>query len=409
MIFTSCEDKNGNGNSTPESTEAVYKVTVKDAVGNPYTSGVIVKFLKDGKQSAMQNVNAQGVAEKKMEKGDYTVELMLTSAEEVYYDKTDLKLTAEKTEMEIIMAKTAGEATESLFAYSIIDETNKDHAACNINTGSTYVTLTSGERNYFIFTPKEAGKYEFSFTGAEGTVGYYGAPHFVQQNSYAELIDGKFNVSIKASMIGNDAASGTTRLVIGVDAGADVNGGFLSVVRIGEPDWSIEDEPWTVYPTPENIEAYTLPAGVLLKEFDLTADGYTLVFNETDGFYHLNTADGALVLVRIGEDSKYIASFKKILETIGVNKYFFKDDGTFEKKESYVECLTAYIEKADEEKGVYPLTEDLKYIIQQYGDHMGWWDGERTNGTYLFVDENGNKIPGINEEIAWLLMCCYIG
>lgn len=407
MLFTACGgEKEGNGGS--ESTKAIYKVTVKDAVGNPYTAGVIVKFLKDGKQVAMQNVNAEGVAEKELEKGNYTVDLMITSGESIYFDKTDLSLSAEKTELEIIMAKTADEATETLFAHSIIDGESKDHKAFNVETGSTYVTLTAGERNYFIFTPKEPGKYEFSFTGAEGTVGYYGAPHFVQQNSSAEVVDGKFSVSIKASMISTDTVSGTTRLVVGVDAGADVKGGFLSVIRVGDPDWTIEDEPWTVYPTPQGLETYTLPEGALLVDFDLSAAGYTLVLNETDGYYHLNTADGPLVLVRLAEDSKYITSFKKILETIGVNKYFFNEDGTFVKKESYVECLNAYIGCVDETKGVYPLNDDLKYIIQQYGDHMGWWDSDRTNGSYLFIDENGNKLSDINEDIAWLLMCCYI-
>jgi hypothetical protein len=39
---------------------------------------------------------------------------------------------------------------------------------------------------------------------------------------------------------------------------------------------------------------------------------------------------------------------------------------------------------------------------------MGWWDSDRTNGSYLFIDENGNKLSDINEDIAWLLMCCYI-
>ena len=65
-----------------------------------------------------------------------------------------------------------------------------------------------------------------------------------------------------------------------------------------------------------------------------------------------------------------------------------------------------YIEYIDEENGVYPLTEDLKYIVQQRGDHSGWFDADEN--TYLFKDVNGIAVPGSNAEISWLFMCCYI-
>ena len=60
----------------------------------------------------------------------------------------------------------------------------------------------------------------------------------------------------------------------------------------------------------------------------------------------------------------------------------------------------------DEENGVYPLTEDLKYIIQQGGIQSGWWDSHDVR--YLFVDENGIAVPGINSDISWLFMCRYV-
>jgi hypothetical protein len=88
-------------------------------------------------------------------------------------------------------------------------------------------------------------------------------------------------------------------------------------------------------------------------------------------------------------------------------KYFFDKDGKLEKKESYSECLLEYIKYVDEEEGVYPLDKDLEYIIKQRGEYVGWWDSE--NSGYIFKEANGEIIPGINPEIAWLLMCCYIG
>ena len=109
--------------------------------------------------------------------------------------------------------------------------------------------------------------------------------------------------------------------------------------------------------------------------------------------------------MKLTKDSKYLACFKTILDNTGVVKYFFDEDENFIKKESYSECLLEYIEYADEKSGTYPLTKDLKYILEQRGEYAGWWDAD--SQMYLFVDENGVKVPGINADIAWLFMCCY--
>ena len=132
---------------------------------------------------------------------------------------------------------------------------------------------------------------------------------------------------------------------------------------------------------------------------------YNLILG-SDGFYHLGSAEGPVVLVRLGKDSKYLACFQTILDNSGVSRYFFHEDGSFIKKVSYSECLLEYIANMDEETGVYPLTEDLKHIIQQRGEYVGWFD---TNSSlYLFEDANGVPIPGVNPEISWLFMCCYL-
>ena len=108
----------------------------------------------------------------------------------------------------------------------------------------------------------------------------------------------------------------------------------------------------------------------------------------------------------LGEDGDYLDCFKTILDHTGVNRYFFDANGEFLKKESYSECLLEYFTYMDENAGVYPLTEDLKYIVQMEGEDSGWYDPD--NSLYLFKDLNGVNIAGINEEISWLFMCCYI-
>lgn len=381
-------------------TEAEYRVSVVDGAGTPYTTGVIVQFMQNGEKVALQTVDANGVAAKTLAKGDYTVELMFTgNAEDYFYEKEGLTLSADKTELQVVLAKTLQTEMQTLYV------SGKEFGAAYVDAGSTHVELTAGERSYFLFTPTAAGTYKFAVSGDSAQLGYYGAPHYVQENNVAENVteDG-FTMSIRTSMIGS-GNSGTTILVLGVDGSGSC---VLTIERIGEPAYSFEDEPWSIYSAAQEPASYKLPAGASLMSFDLTAstDTYELVLNEADGFYHLNTADGPLVLMYLGEDMQYLDCFKTILDHTGVQRYFFDAEGNFQKKESYSECLLQYIACMDEDKGVYPLTEDLKYIVQMEGEDSGWFDPD--NALYLFKDANGINISGINNETSWLFMCCYL-
>jgi len=381
-----------------ESADAAYQVCVRDALGTPYTSGVVVKFMQNGVQAGMQVVNAEGVAEKTLPKGDYTVELQFTDSDAKYvYDAQDLKLSATVTRVEAVVSYGLGEQSQSLF---VVD---RDYEAFSLTTGCTAITLNPEKMSYFLFAPREAGNYEFSLIGSDAAIGYYGTPHFVQSVNAAEVVDNTFTVSVRKDMIGT-GDTGTTVLVLGVAAGEGE--AVFAIQRIGDPVRTVEDEPWTPYVTVGPMTAYTHDKKAKLTDFDLTADSYTLVLGQ-DGYYHLNTADGPLVLVRLGKNSggsQYLDDFQTILEHSGVSKYFYDENGNFVKKEKYDDCLLKYFELMDEESGLYPLTEDLKYIIQNRGDHSGWF--EPTGSLYLFKDENGNPIPGINNEISWLFICC---
>lgn len=378
--------------------EANYQVKVADALGNPFTEGVIVRFMQNGQQVAMQVVDGNGVAAKVMAKGEYAVELMFTDTNgSYYYEQEGMTLTADKTQLDVVLAYAPAPEATTLVHNDV------QYTAYRISEGCTRVDLVEGQRNYFLFSPSAAGTYRIALVEDAGQIGYYGAPHFIQSVSVAEVVENAFTTSISASMIGT-GGSGTTTLVIGIDATA--SGATVAIERAGEAEYSIEDEPWTVYQTTAQLSAYKLPAGAKLENFDLTASGYNLVLNEKDGFYHLDSADGPLVLMYLGKDVDYLACFKTMLDRSGVNKYFFDENGNFLKRETYDQCLLEYFEYMDEDNGVYPLTEDLKYIVQQRGDHSGWWD--KNSQSYLFVDENRNMVPGINTEIAWLFMCCYI-
>ncbi len=401
---------------TGDTTKAKYKVTVIGADGKPCTSGVIVKFMKGGTQVAMQAVDATGVASKELDKADYTVELQFTDTEASYhYNETELKLSATKTELEVTLYYATSGEGDTLVV------NGEEFKAYTVDAGNTYVELSAGKRTYFIFVPTQAGKYQFSVDGTVNSIGYYGSTHFVMENNIGDVTgENVFTTSVTQDNIGT-GANKSTGLVIGIDAAEGVQNCVLKIARLGDPDVDITDLPWEDYQTTAKLTKYTLPESAALKEFDLTkgTSEYTLV-KDADGYYHLNTADGPLVLARIGQKAQvaYAAPLAEMAINQRIGKYFYNDEGEFEKKESYSDCLFDYVGEydfaeeeftggyIDEASGTYPLTDDLMYIMQQYGDFVGWWDA--SDNRYLFKDENGDRVPNINADIAWLFMCCYL-
>lgn len=385
-----------SGESSAPLGELTYTVTVKDAFGEPCFQGVAVQFMQDGQRIAMQPCDANGVATKNLTAGEYEVTLAFSAGEENYYYQS-ATVSAEAPACELTLCQRPAVEPEV-----ILIGTTETEMQPLVN-GTTYVELTPGVRNYFLYTPAEAGNFEFSLLGeTPATIGHYGTIHYVMEQTIAPVNNNVFTVSIKASMVGT-SGGGTNVLVIGVDADSATSC-VLGIRRIGDPIKTIEDEPWTIYEATTKPTAFELPAGVTLTDFDFTKE-YTVVLNETDGYYHLNSADGPVVYMRLTEDSEYMDCYEYILDHTSVTKYFFDENGTFQKKENYSDCLYEYITCADGKEGVYPLTEDLKYIVQQHGGYQGWWDPESLS--YLFKDLDGNPEPGINHEIAWLLMCCY--
>ncbi|MBQ3003829.1 MAG: hypothetical protein IJD82_08860 [Clostridia bacterium] len=406
VMLASCgsEETSSDAASEPETSagDVVYRVTVKDLLDVPYQSDIAVQFMQNGERIAMQPLDENGTAEKVLSAGTYDIVLAFADNEQNYHYEQNVVLTAQEPAINLIVSRKVVSEPRELIAQG------NSYDAYPIETGCFYTKLTKNSRNYFLFAPTVAGKYEFKIVqGTDVQIGYYGAPHFVLENNTADVKDNTFTISVSASMIGS-GDGGTSVYVIGVDAMGEADHCILGIERIGDPDRTIEDEPWIIYEATEEPVEYDLPEGAQIKEFDLTAatDAYPLVFNEEDGFYHLNTADGPLVLVRLSEDCEYIACFETILDRSGVARYFYNEDGSFDRKESYDACLLDYIACTDLDEGVYPLTKDLEYIIKNRGEYVGWWDIE--SASYLFVDLNGNPEEGINHELAWLLMCCYI-
>ena len=110
----------------------------------------------------------------------------------------------------------------------------------------------------------------------------------------------------------------------------------------------------------------------------------------------------------LNTNAQYISMYS-MLGASGVGgtnfgKVFYNSDGSIRLKESYNECMMAYINCRNPQTGsaafeVYPLTEDLMYMLKNGGEHMGWWD--ETKPMYIFSEVNEVT------EIAYLFACCY--
>ena len=159
-------------------------------------------------------------------------------------------------------------------------------------------------------------------------------------------------------------------------------------------------------PTKTAPKAFTLSApGGTLKYVDLTAEQATAVYSAADGYYHLNSADGAVLYMNLGENAPYISMYKMLGFTgIGgtsLNKSFYDENGEFLKKEDYTACMSSYVECIDEASGLYPLTEDLVYIVQTAGEYYGWWDSSSSN---FWLE----TVQNLNPELGWMFAVCYV-
>ena len=149
MLFTLCACGNNGDNS--DSGMANYQVKVLDGEGKALTTGVIVKFLKDGQQVAMQPVNGEGIASKELAKGDYTVELVFTnSAQGGHYDASAAVLSADKTSLERSLVKTLGTVSYDLV---VGEKTYGKGVVQNLYdlSGATVLKVTTAEW----YTPKD--------------------------------------------------------------------------------------------------------------------------------------------------------------------------------------------------------------------------------------------------------------
>ncbi|MBQ6848856.1 MAG: redoxin domain-containing protein [Clostridia bacterium] len=388
----------------PVDTTMDYTVTLVDGM-NAVQSGITVEIYTASNQLAATAVTDEnGVAAARLEKGNYIVKL---SGTDLKYDERTAVLTAAKPNLELLVA--------SMYDVTVYSSVNcpldsVDKKAYYLNEGATFVELTPGTRNYFLYEPTRNGTFRFTTTNVRATIGYYGSPFFLQSSHIGEEIeDNAFTISI--SQVG-------PTYVLAVDAPTNISGAIVVITRVGDPGWSVHDEPWEIYEgTYVPTSKYTLPANTTLTNVDITGPNVELVYNTADGYYHLNAANGPVVYLRF-TGSPYV-NLADIVFNQRIGAILYDGNGEFVKKEEYNAYMKQYyyvpnpmydptgkpINLLDSSEMVYPLNSDLLYILQTYAGQQKWCDPD--SPTYLFKDTEGEIVPGINNEIAWMFPLCY--
>ncbi len=371
----------GGGDQDPN--KQTYTVTVTDYQNNPQT-GVLVQVYKSGKMVAMQTVNSQGVATMQLEKGSYTVELAFPAGVELYYESRTATLTSSVPNLTIRVAGPVEGTYEEV----------EGSAAYVVSVGGTYVKLPNAV-NYFLFSPTEAGVYEITTSNPDAQIQYWGGTFFPSNHTPdGGYENNTFVTNVKPSGLGVEyllAVSGRPSDCI------------LIITRTGDP---ILDESDLV---PESYEAKTPPTPFsytgsgTLTYVELTSS-HKAVYNAADGYYHLDSANGPVLYMNLGPNAPFVSMYNMLGFTgVGGTGFYeiqYNEEGVAVRNESYVACMSEYIECIDTKLGIYPVTEDLIYMMQHGGGYKGWFDS--TNPNYLFTE-----LPNAVEDTLWMFCCCY--
>ncbi len=370
----------------------VYTVTVVDADQNP-VSGVIVSAYQGEEKIKNKLTDENGVATFDFTEGTYTFTLSFTKDTTYKYDESLCVMSGKAV---TVVASAYVEPTYELY--------NGSKAAI-VEDGKYYIEFEAGETVYFIYTPTERGRYKISVdTKAKATCAYCGSPMLIQDND----ISNKEDVEIDE----NGNPTGTiyadyrvynlyqTQYLYGVKA-TEAGSGYFTIERDSDIEYIPDELPYNEYVRTNDINKDYVYSGGNLVNFDITNISLNAVFNETDGFYHLNSKNGPLIYMKLTVTNAYTIAIEKICETQPFQHHVYDENGEYKDKITYVSMMLDYFEAADDKVGVYPLTYDLGVAIKEMGNVLGWYKPAASGETHLIF---GN-VPVTQN--AWLFACCY--
>ena len=355
-----------------------YTVIVKDGYGKPYKAVMVRFFAEDGSYTTAA-VSEEGVAEVRLIRGNYTV-VLLFEQDGMRYEQTGLQLTAEITSTTIVVAPGVSGKPVNVKPAG----TGSTYQALPLRVGNNFADLQPLALEYFVFKPTQPGTYKI-YTNKTGA----------QVENWQTVTQPMENTTgVEDNVFTLEVTEVGQTYVIGIDAAFDVSNAIITVFRV--PDLVVEefvgsDVPELPYQAPTMINGQVI-------WLDVTGV-YQFVLGE-DGFYHLDTADGPLVLVDLS-GMHYGISIEQLLLTGEMAYYTYDEDGYPIHKKDYSACMNAYLSMVDPVNGMHPLTEDLYSMLIGYGQLVGWYDPASEN--YLFGEEEL-----LVSDTGWMFLLCYM-
>ena len=339
----------------------------------------------------------------KLQAGNYTVNLGIEN-EIYYYNKQKAVLTEKVANLTI---RLASEIDPKKFETNWMINDNKMYmlkeGVTHVQLGAEKAYAFSGEDYVdclFAFEPNRTGVYNIS-------VDYPG----MEIRAYGQWIG---NITDKASNYENGALRfeikdqsqvGNVYLIFGIEVKEDITDACVTIERVGEPGFSFEDLPvsdaWSngYVPTKQSAMNGT-PTYIDIKE---STDTYNIFYNAEMDVYQINLNGNIKTLyMNMGTVTLQNISLNIVVNGglygggTSLRRYFKDEDGNIKYKEDYTSLICQYIDCADKNMGLYPVTGDLAYIVQNA--KPGWWDASSPD--YILMD--------CNPELGWLFACCYM-
>lgn len=262
--------------------------------------------------------------------------------------------------------------------------------AYHVTVGTNHVTFApNGDGlTYFLFIPEQSGTYTLT---ASAQLRYFGSDtsRIWDQTDNMGIVNNTLTLNVKQTSL-------FASYVLAVKTAA--GSGTLTVSRIGEATLEWEDLPYNVYNGIYTPKDFTYTGGTLTY-VNVTgeASDFVLVLG-SDGYYHLNGADGPLLYLNLGGSSANPAketgiTLHAMLRNNRPIRGTVKDEnGNNLYKRQYNDLVQKYIDCAD--RGLYPLTPDLVEILKTQNDN-NWYPS--------LVD----KYPQAKRELTWMANICY--
>ena len=373
----------------PQPQTVTYTVNVIGSDGNP-RRGATVCVTKDGEQVYSMQTDADGVANMELASDTYTVSIANLFGEK--YDTTGCELTPESTSLTIHLCGLPS-AGEEIYAYSASADDYVAYNARRIVEGRTYVTLSADDMTYYLFVSSRGGTFKLSVDAdLPVSIGYYGSTSFVLTESTVPEENNAICVDVYDDMVFNYA------FVIGIKAeDASVCECELVIEYVSERETTADDLPWLDLMPEGTLAQYSMGAGEI-KNFAVDGAEIALVYSESDGYYHVGSTDGPVVLVNLGNNSLYMDALTTVCDNTRLGVYVYDEQGNLVSKDSYNELIYAYNNVSS--GGYYPLDDTLMNMLKVVGDYMGWYDP--SSPMYLF---EGVALEPAN---AYLFACVYL-